>query len=346
MKIPQLSHEKFILATAIWWIFWTLLQTYLLIDAGFGWEISLADSFAYYTCLAAASYAIGMQVKYFTPESKNRYLLFLSGLGLAVLCVFTEGQMLKYFFKNQTGYYTFYEKTALLRFSFALLMIEFRMVVSWIWYYLLSVQEKEKRQSQLEDMAKEAELSRLRLQLQPHFLFNSLNSISALAGSKPEEARKMIQQLSDFLRGTMRKEDSPMATLQEELQHLNLYLEIEKVRFGHRLTTEIHCDTDALKKNIPTLLLQPVVENAIKFGLYDTVGSITITIKAVFENHYLEITVQNPFDIETSDSNKGTGFGLSSVQRRLYLLFGRNDLLSVAKDDNQFITKIRIPQSE
>ncbi len=95
---------------------------------------------------------------------------------------------------------------------------------------------------QLRQLAKDAELYKLRQQLQPHFLFNSLNSISALVTSRPEQARKMIQQLSDFLRGTLKKEENQWITLEEELQHLELYLDIEKVRFGHRLHTELVYD--------------------------------------------------------------------------------------------------------
>ena len=200
------------------------------------------------------------------------------------------------------------------------------------------------RRSDADRLSKEAELSKLRQQLQPHFLFNSLNSISALTGTQPEKARYMIQQLSDFLRGTLKKDDQQWNTLQEEIEYLGLYLDIEKVRFGHRLQTEIICEGDAELLKLPALLLQPIVENAIKFGLYDTTGEVLIKLDAVAEKNYLRIKVQNPFDPETSQPLKGTGFGLSSVQRRLFLLFSRHDLLSTQKDAEQFITTILIPQ--
>ena len=128
-------------------------------------------------------------------------------------------------------------------------------------------------------MAKDAELYKLRQQLQPHFLFNSLNSISALTGSQPEKARHMINQLSEFLRGTLKKDEKQWNTLEEEMQYLELYLEIEKVRFGYRLQTNILCEEEALKLELPAMLLQPVVENAIKFGLYDTTGEVLIKVK-------------------------------------------------------------------
>jgi LytS/YehU family sensor histidine kinase len=187
-------------------------------------------------------------------------------------------------------------------------------------------------------------LYKLRQQLQPHFLFNSLNSISALITIQPAQARKMIQQLSDFLRGTLKREDNQWISLEDELQHLQLYLDIEKVRFGHRLNTTMIKEETTGKLQLPSMLLQPLVENAIKFGLYDTTEPVTISVVAAQENNYLVITIQNPFDPETSSPKQGTGFGLSSVQRRLYLLFARNDLLHTRHTDNQFTTVIKIPQ--
>jgi LytS/YehU family sensor histidine kinase len=123
-----------------------------------------------------------------------------------------------------------------------------------------------------------------------------------------------------------------------------LYLEIEKIRFGHRLQTEISISEKAKDAFIPPLLLQPIVENAIKFGLYDTTGEVLIKIQANQENNQLNITISNPFDPETSSPTRGTGFGLASVQRRLFLLFGRNDSLKTMTRDNHFITSIIIPQ--
>ena len=151
--------------------------------------------------------------------------------------------------------------------------------------------------------------------------------------------------LSDFLRGTIRKDDQQYLSLEEEIKHLYLYLEIEKVRFGHRLKTEIDYQEASKKMKLPSLLLQPLVENAIKFGLYDTIGEITIRLEATAAENFLHIRVENPFDPETSQTKPGTGFGLNSIQRRLYLLYGRNDLLATHQNSNTFTTELKIPQS-
>jgi hypothetical protein len=204
---------------------------------------------------------------------------------------------------------------------------------------------EEKRREDIEKMARDAELASLRQQLQPHFLFNSLNSINALIGTQPEKARKMVQQLSDFLRGTIKKDDSQLVSLFDEMHQLRLYLEIEKVRFGHRLTANVDNENGSLNAKLPPLLIQPVVENAIKFGLYDTVGETVISIVTKVELNHLIIRVENPFDPTTSAPRHGTGFGLSSLQRRLYLLYARNDLLTISQEENIFTTQIKIPQA-
>lgn len=154
----------------------------------------------------------------------------------------------------------------------------------------------------------------------------------------------MVQQLSDFLRGTIKKEETQWVSLQEEMQYLQLYLDIEKVRFGNRLATAIESDEATQQLKLPALLLQPIVENAIKFGLYDTVGETIIRIETRQEGKELVVKVSNPFDPETSSPKQGTGFGLKSVHRRLYLLFARADLLTTEAKDNIFTTTVKIPQ--
>jgi LytS/YehU family sensor histidine kinase len=239
----------------------------------------------------------------------------------------------------------FLKSSLLVRFSIGFLITSIIVLLSVTWYNWQEQKMLQSRESETDKLAKDAELYKLRQQLQPHFLFNSLNSINALITVQPAQARKMVLQLSDFLRGTLKKEERQWVALIEEIEHLQLYLEIEKVRFGHRLATQFEIEEHAKQLKLPALVLQPIVENAIKFGLYDTTEAITIYIGAKKEDHHLVITVQNPFDAETSGP-KGTGFGLSSVQRRLYLLFGRNDLLTTTTKENIFITQLTIPQPQ
>lgn len=308
------------------------------------WSVSLQDAILSNLLLAGVCIVISNILRFYRPQ-KNLYLYVL------VICGALTGlwgAIIKYglgrLFYEHKVYTEFINKSMPVRFDIAFLVAGCAAIMSLFWYNLQEQKETEQRKTDAEKLSKEAELYKLQQQLQPHFLFNSLNSISALAGSQPQLARKMIHQLSDFLRGTLKKEEHQWVTLDEELQHLSLYLEIEKVRFSHRLQTEIIIDDRSGKCMMPGMLLQPIVENAIKFGLYDTTEKITIRINSVYTDNYLVITVQNPFDPQSS-SPAGVGFGLSSIQRRLYLLFARNDLLNTFSSGNIYNTIVKLPQT-
>lgn len=202
--------------------------------------------------------------------------------------------------------------------------------------------ESKAREAETQLIARDAELHKLQLQLQPHFLFNSLNSINALVLTKPDQARQMVQQLSDFLRLTITRADKPWITLAQELDYLETYFSIEKVRFGHRLEIDVQVDDATKASAIPTLVLQPLLENAIKFGLYGTTGKITIQLLARQQGADLQIEITNPYDADMQPAT-GSGFGLSGLQRRLYLLYARNDLLTTARTDTTFKVNLIIP---
>ncbi len=343
MSKSLLTYSKIIAVYAGWWIIWMVIQTFILLSAGFDIKTACVDALVTQLVFAVAGYVINTSMHSYQPSLRNSFYVFVWSVALEVICVAGQRGILLQIFDDPT-YASFLDSTLILRGSFGWLMIILVAVMTWFWVYASESREAETRKEDAARLAREAELSNLRQQLQPHFLFNSLNSISALAGSQPAEARKMIQQLSDFLRGTIKKDDKTLVTLEEELHHLQLYLEIEKVRFGHRLNTRIDKMDESMSLKLPSLLLQPIVENAIKFGLYDTVGEITITISTKVENYALLIEVKNPFDPATSSPQRGTGFGLSSVQRRLSLMYFRNDLLSTSQSDNTFTTTLRIPQ--
>ncbi len=283
-------------------------------------------------------------MKYYLPRGEKYWYVLVISLMVSFLWMLAQHAVLWTIFKEGDNYFSVIKNSWGIRFGAGFLLISSMSMFSLLWYSQQEQKETESRKTETERLSKEAELFKLRQQLQPHFLFNSLNSISALTASDPEKARHMIQQLSDFLRGTLRKNEQQWNTLEEELNYLRLYLDIEKVRFGHRLNTEIIYSDESLGLKIPALLLQPVVENAIKFGLYDTTGEVLIRLEAFEEIGNLKIVVQNPFDPETSQPLKGTGFGLSSIQRRLFLLFARHDLMSTKKENDLFTTMVLIPQ--
>lgn len=334
----------FIILYWIWWFFWFQLQVILFKDLNIEFKKVILDALICHSLLAFFGWMIIKNMSYYLP-GKERYLyVLIVSLALSALWIFLTKQSLKALFKTDPVYMQLLADTIPVRYAFGFLMLVCVTLTSLMIHTQREQRENNQRRADTEKLAREAELNKLRQQFQPHFLFNSLNSISALTGSQPEKARHMIQQLADFLRGTLKKDEQQWTSFEEELQYLQLYLDIEKVRFGYRLQTKIDLEEGVQKMKLPSLLLQPLVENAIKFGLYDTVGDVEILIAAKNNRGMLEVTVQNPYDESTAVPAKGTGFGLSSIRRRLFLLFARQDLLQIKKQPGQFITIITIPQ--
>lgn len=340
----SLSDKSFRYTFIAWWLTGACIHACVVYQYYTNGTLAMEDSLVSNALLAASCLLIINNMQYYLPRHEKYWYVLIMSLGLSGCCLLFCRCLLLWIGSSDAAYMEFVKQSLGIRYALNFLMIGCMAMFSLLWYTQQEQAKAAKRQSDAERLAREAELFKLRQQLQPHFLFNSLNSISALTGAQPEKARHMIQQLSDFLRGTLRKEEHQWVSLQEELEHLQLYLDIEKVRFGHRLQTRLQWDEAAGKLRLPTLLLQPVVENAIKFGLYDTTEAVTISLEAAVQHNQLVVTVRNPFDPETAAASTGTGFGLSSIQRRLFLLFARTDLLQTQTQDNYFITTLTIPQ--
>jgi two-component system, LytTR family, sensor kinase len=316
---------------------------FLLVDMGFEKEIAFTDSFFFSLIFVGGVLVIDRVFSLFSPKGKNLILVFLVPIMLSFLAIYSHKFLLTWWYEDREDYWLFLDNSTNLRLILFALVQFMVALLALIVSKLERQEELNKREAQMLQLSKDAELAQLRQQLQPHFLFNSLNSISALVVSQPQKAREMVLLLSDFLRGTIKKNTSTWNTLEEELNYLKMYLEIEKVRFGHRLSFDFQIEEGTHQAKIPQLLIQPLVENAIKHGLYGLTGEVKISLKCQKEGKYLLLGVENPFDPETS-APKGTGFGLRSVERRLYLLFGRKDLLTAASVGSVFMVDLKIPQ--
>ena len=200
--------------------------------------------------------------------------------------------------------------------------------------YAREVREAERKTSRFAQAAQDAELRSLRYQVNPHFLFNTLNSLSSLVMTgKPNEAEKMIQNLSNFYRTSLSSDPLEDVTLEEEVELQRLYLEIESVRYPKRLRVSIKIPEDLMNQQVPALILQPLVENAIKYGVSRTTRPVQITIKAERDGNNLVLSVTD--DGEAVDSNHvgGNGIGLANVRDRLEARYR-----SAARLDTQVIS--------
>ena len=344
MSSSPLSVRRFRIIFSACWLLLMGDHMMVLHWLGIPWNAAIIDSAISNGILFLACLLVMNTLRYYLPRRDQYINVFVWCTLLTVIWFVLSKWLLRITLGNNQEYLNLLRHSLSIRFSIAFLLLACITIVSVLWYYWGEQKQNEERKADAEKLTKEAELFKLRQQLQPHFLFNSLNSINALIGTRPEEARKMVQQLSDFLRGTIRKEENQFISFAEELENLKLYLEIEKVRFGYRLKTEMDIADETLKWKMPALLLQPLMENAIKFGLYGTTGEVVISLRAIIEDDHLVVTIVNPFDPDMQMA-EGTGFGLKSVKRRLYLLFGRNDLMEINKTNNAYAVVFKIPNS-
>jgi len=320
---------------------------------------------------ANLSFGIGLELKYALAD--NLLInLFLPGLGIsywysAKYISFEHNSVIKIFLSHvfggifitalwlAIGYYLVnsvigYNETYS---DFFLEILPWRVVVGILYYFLFTAfyyliiyysnyQERIVKESELKNLVTQAELKSLKFQINPHFIFNSLNSMSALTVLNPEKARNMILKLADFLRYTLTSNEKQTTNLNEELKNIRLYLEIEKIRFEDKFEFVEEIENECLKINVPSMILQPLFENAIKHAVYEALEKVTLNLSAKIKNDFMEIKVENNFD-GSSLTKSGTGIGLTNIKNRLELIYNRKDLIIIIKDKNLFSVTIYIP---
>jgi len=214
--------------------------------------------------------------------------------------------------------------------------------VYYVYIAYARTREAERLEQEQRLAAREAELRALRAQLNPHFLFNSLNSISALTTSDPKRAREMCVLLADFLRKSLRLGEKNYVPLSEELELIKNYFAIEKIRFASRLNVDWEVDDAVLMAEIPTLLLQPLMENAIKHGISQLIEGGTVQIKAKSQDENVLICLENPVDPDAK-TPKGLGLGMRQVHQRIKARFGVDGRMEVESKNGAHRVRLIFP---
>jgi two-component sensor histidine kinase len=235
-------------------------------------------------------------------------------------------------------------------FGMGVLLYVLSVALHYVLFSVESSKEAETREQQARTLAREAEIKVLEAQINPHFLFNSLNSIAALATVDGVRAREMCIKLSDFLRSTLSLREKNNISLRDELALAKAYLDVEQVRFGSRLRVEFETDSDCNDCVVPPLFLQPLVENAVKHGIAGLVDGGTIRLEAHCHDGWLQIKIQNEFDPEAPAARRH-GLGLQNVRNRLRTLYDNqariNTTVNKAVDTtaslNRFLVEIDLP---
>ena len=215
-------------------------------------------------------------------------------------------------------------------------------LIGWSAFYLvikhwLELQAEKERTLEAKNLAREAELRMLRYQLNPHFLFNSLNSASALVRENPPRAEKMIDELSDFLRYSLVDTKTDKVKLENEIESVKNYLNIEQIRFEEKLEVKFNISPDVLDFKVPYFLLHPLIENAVKYGMQTSKSPLQIEINAFRKNNLVLIKIVNTGKwIERERSNpNGTNVGIENVNKRLDQFFPDQHKFQISKEENK-----------
>jgi sensor histidine kinase YesM len=222
------------------------------------------------------------------------------------------------------------------------------LLMSHAFSYYNSYRKGELKASHLRTQLVQSQLEALKMQVHPHFLFNTLHSISALLSKDTEAARKMITRLGDFLRLTLENSGTMEVTLRQELEFLNGYLEIERIRFQDRLTTDIYVDPEVLDVQVPNLILQPIVENAMRHAIGNSTSG-HVEIVAVPRNGVVRIEVKDNgpgiHGDRILETHRGKGLGLANTQARLVGLYGEAALFELSNNPTGgLIVTLEIPR--
>lgn len=308
-------------------------------------SVAFIDGLTFSLILGILGIATWYVVRYNDPEESATIQIIASHVAAALvftsLWMLSSGIIAKILI-NDPGYDLYLKSLTADRVIGGLLFYALLASVYYIYVYSQHNREKKLRESEWQHQIRTSQLSALKSQINPHFLFNTLNSIASLTLTNPEKAHGMVIALSDFMRYSLRKQQDDMVTLEVELRNIGLYLQIEKIRFGNNLSYRFDVEEACNHHLIPNLILQPLFENAIKYGVYETSKPVEIILEARKLPGVMEIKVINDFDPE-SVPHKGEGVGLVNINDRLRLVYGSSQLLSITQAETQFSVRMVIP---
>lgn len=344
---PILSGKRNLILYSIFWLIVASIYFALLIfELKINYGIALIDSVVFSSILCGLGLSFWFPAKYISFENNNLFIILFDHLFAGILSSIIW-LSIGYFFitfalNYSKGFSSFFFSTLVWRFFIGVIFYFLITSFYYLTIYYNNFHDKIIRETELKNLIIEAEIKTLKFQINPHFIFNSLNSMSALTTINPTKAREMILKLADFLRFTLANNNRQKNSFGDELKNIKLYLEIEKIRFEDKFefVEEIdECCKDAL---IPNMILQPLFENAIKHAVYETLNKVTLKLICKKEKDYLRISLENNYEPNVSSKN-GAGIGLHNIEDRLRLIYGMDNLLEIKKENNFFKVVLFIP---
>lgn len=341
-----LNSRKILLLLSAMVISTLLFFSYLYFGEKLPGLYSFIDSFITVSLFTACMIGIRYLVRVIEFSKAEMGKFFLSHLGsaflIAVLVLTLSHGLMTNFLIKDSVYIEHLHESYTWRFFLVIIyyfiVISFMYMIKFYMEYTLQI----KKEAELRNLVTQAELKTLKFQINPHFIFNSLNSIAALTTLNSEKAGEMVLKLADFMRYTLKNDLHAMNPLKEEIENIRRYLEMEKIRFDDKFTYNELISTECMKVLVPNMILQPLFENAIKYGVYEALNTVGISMDCKLKNNFMVITVENEFEPD-SIPQKGAGVGLKNIRQRLKLMYEMDDLLRIQKDGSKFRAILYIP---
>lgn len=347
MKHPLTNNYRLLLSYVL---FWAIVSTLHIILQVFWYNVpltnSLLDTGTNYVLYPLMGSSIWYSIRYNSLEEVSGWRLllfhFIAASFLCTIWIYISFAIYKSFISEENSYF---ENGLPQKMFLGYVMYAIYLTFFYAVNYYQSLKEKIKKEIEYKTLIREAELQVLKAQINPHFLFNSLNSISSLTVSNPEKAQEMVINLSTFMRYSLMHNEKEMVLFSRELENIKLYLSIEKVRFGKKLNAEFEIDAHCLEAEIPNMILQPLFENAIKYGVYETTDQVTIKTICKCDGNLLKITIVNDYDASTI-KRRGEGIGLRNIRKRMEIIYNNPDLMKVTDQKTSFEVQLIIPQKQ
>lgn len=273
---------------------------------------------------------------------RQQIIVFISLIVLFSLMASGTNTPFEYFFELRRDRVYAYKELFYLNFGYYISVITIWSFIYFMYHFMAKTRKQEMDTIKLEALVKSLELKTIKANINPHFIFNALNGIRALIDENPARARKAVTELSNILRSSLNAEKGETVSLEDELKIVKDYLALENMRFEDRLQIEYEIDDDTLDQQVPPMMLQTLVENAIKHGISKNVRGGMVRIISDFTGSFHELAVQNTGHLNGGLSHQG--FGLSSTQDRLNLLYGEKAKFEIKQINPDLVeAKVLIP---
>jgi len=350
MKHPVFSYRG-------WLIYYLLIWTALAVVhvlvvrkfTGFGWEMALADGLLSQLIMGVLGLGVWFLVRFSFPgrkfSVKDIVNSLLAGVVVVFLWLLLSGLLLHVTFPGNTEAGNYIFSTWLLRFITGFFLYVILVSFYQLYNYNRILREQIEAESELRDKLKESELAYLRSQINPHFLFNALNSVSSLITTRPQQAQEAVVELSGYLRKILHMSTQRFVEVSEEQAHIKQMLQVEKLRFGDKLRYQLNVDKDCMNKTLPSLILQPLFENALKYGLHESTKPCNLELNVTCDKGYLILEISNSYDPGAAMMH-GTGRGLKNVRQRLDILYNKKYKMMIDDEGESFTVTLKLPEEK